>query len=194
MSTMLSSTTDHNYVTDAATGLVAPARQCPSPNHDERPIGCVPELIVVHGISLPPGVFGQGYVQQFFCNRLPTDAHRYFNEIDGMTVSSHLFIERDGALTQFVPCSKRAWHAGVSEWQGRDRCNDFSIGIELEGDDETPYDDRQYQCLNAVIASLLNAYPTLADTCVVGHADIAPGRKTDPGPAFDWSRIDARQR
>ncbi|MFK8052239.1 MAG: 1,6-anhydro-N-acetylmuramyl-L-alanine amidase AmpD [Woeseiaceae bacterium] len=191
---MLSSATDQNFVTDAATGLIAPARQCPSPNHDERPSGTVPELIVVHGISLPPGEFGQGFVQQFFRNRLPTNAHAYFAEIEGMTVSSHLFIERDGALTQFVPCSKRAWHAGVSEWQGRDRCNDFSIGIELEGDDDTPYDNRQYHCLNAVIASLREAYPQLANSPVVGHADIAPGRKTDPGPAFDWTRVDARQR
>ena len=177
------------YVFDATSGLVAPAVQCPSPNFDRRPPGCRVELIVIHSISLPPGEYGTRCVSDFFLNRLDHDAHPYFDQIRELTVSSHLLIERDGALTQFVSINDRAWHAGQSEFCGRIRCNDFSVGIELEGTDDTPYEDSQYDCLNAVIQALRRAYPSLRDAPVVGHSDIAPGRKTDPGPGFDWARL-----
>lgn len=179
------------FVTDPATGLVAPARQCPSPNQDERPAGCEPELIVIHGISLPPGEFGGPHIEDFFSNRLAAEAHPYFAEIAGMEVSAHALIRRDGALVQFVPFGRRAWHAGASSWCGRERCNDFSVGIELEGADDVAYDERQYRALAALIRSLRVAYPGLRRGDILGHADIAPGRKTDPGEAFDWRRLDA---
>ena len=174
---------------DADKGLVATARQCPSPNQDARPPGCIPELIVVHGISLPPGEFGGDAIEQLFTNRLDWDSHPYYAEIRGLEVSSHLLIRRDGTLVQFVPLTKRAWHAGASCFRGRETCNDYSIGIELEGEDETPYDDRQYPALAAVVQALLHAYPTLSARRIAAHSDIAPGRKTDPGPAFDWLRL-----
>ena len=170
-------------------GRLAPARQCPSPNRDARPDGCEPELIVLHGISLPPGIFGGPYIEQFFTNVLDHDAHAYFREIAGLRVSAHVLVRRDGEVVQFVPFTERAWHAGESTFRGRSRCNDFSIGIEIEGEDQTAYDERQYDCVASVIAALCAHYPRLEPRVVAGHCDIAPGRKTDPGPAFDWMRL-----
>jgi AmpD protein len=148
-------------------------------------------LLVIHNISLPPGQFGTGCVQRFFCNRLDSAEHPYFATIADLQVSSHLLIERTGEVTQFVPFSARAWHAGNSCFAGVENCNDFSIGIELEGTDEQPYTDAQYSHLAEVTHLLLSHYPALRPERIVGHADIAPGRKTDPGPAFDWPRYRA---
>lgn len=169
-----------------AAGWVEGASPIPSPNCDERPPGTAISLIVIHNISLPPGVFGGEAVIELFTNRLDWEAHPYYAQIRGMRVSSHFFIRRGGELIQFVPCAHRAWHAGVSRWEGRERCNDFSIGIELEGSDDLPFEEAQYQTLAQLIAALEVQYPIDA---VVGHSDIAPGRKTDPGPHFDWSRL-----
>jgi N-acetyl-anhydromuramoyl-L-alanine amidase len=177
------------YRTDPATGLIEPALQRPSPNQDERPAGCQPELIVIHGISLPPGEFGGDGIERLFTNSLDWDAHPYYAEIRGMQVSSHLLLQRDGALTQFVPFTSRAWHAGESRFRGRSRCNDFSLGIELEGTDDTPYTDLQYDTLGPVILSIFAAYSALTIRTIAGHCDISPGRKTDPGPVFDWPRL-----
>ena len=146
-------------------------------------------MIVVHGISLPPGQFGGSEIEALFTNKLDWNAHPYFEEIRGMEVSAHLLIRRDGTVIQFVPLTERAWHAGESCFRGQTRCNDFSIGIELEGEDDTPYDDRQYPVLQAVINALCAVYPGLSAREVAGHCDISPGRKTDPGPAFDWFRL-----
>lgn len=146
------------------------------------------ELIVIHNISLPPGVFEGDAVIDLFTNRLDWEAHPYFQEIRGLEVSTHFFIRRDGSLIQFVPCTLRAWHAGASNWRGRERCNDFSIGIELEGSDDLPFTDAQYAVLLPLLATLKTSYPIQA---IVGHSDIAPGRKTDPGPHFVWQRLDA---
>ncbi|MCI0437417.1 MAG: 1,6-anhydro-N-acetylmuramyl-L-alanine amidase AmpD [Gemmatimonadetes bacterium] len=165
-------------------------RRLSSPNRDARPPGCQPELIVIHSISLPPGRYGGPWIDWFFTNTLPAEADPYFATIQSLRVSSHVLIARDGALTQYVPFSLRAWHAGESKWCGREACNDFSIGIELEGTDDQPYDDRQYPVLAALIVALQRAYPTLASGAIAGHSDIAPGRKTDPGPAFDWRRLE----
>jgi len=140
---------------------------------------------VIHNISLPPGEFGGNAVEELFTNRLDWDAHPYYQGIRGLEVSAHFFIRRDGELIQFVPCSMRAWHAGASSWCGRERCNDFSIGIELEGSDELPFTEAQYASLAELTRTLKETYPV---TGIVGHADIAPGRKTDPGPHFDWAR------
>jgi AmpD protein len=177
------------FTVDKAIGLLEPARQCASPNRDERPDGAEPTMIVVHGISLPPGQFGGPEIEALFTNTLDWDAHPYFGEIRGLEVSSHLLIRRDGSVVQFVPFTERAWHAGESCFRGQHRCNDVSIGIELEGEDETPYEDRQYDALQAVIRALCDAYPAISPREVAGHCDIAPGRKTDPGPAFDWFRL-----
>ena len=174
---------------DPGTGKVREARQVASPNCDERPSGCGPELMVIHGISLPPGEFGGPWVDQLFTNQLDPDAHPYFRDHADSKVSAHLLIRRDGELIQYMPLSKRAWHCGESCYQGRDQCNDFSVGIELEGTDELAYTDGQYDVLAQVINALGCAFPSLNDAPVVGHCDIAPGRKTDPGPAFDWSRL-----
>lgn len=174
---------------DPHTGLLDAARQLPSPNADERPAHCPPELIVIHGISLPPGRFGGPWIDALFTNRLDPEAHPYFRGIAGLKVSAHLLVRRDGALVQYVPFHRRAWHAGRSVYQGRECCNDFSIGIELEGVDDRPYAFVQYARLAAVIRALLAAYPTLSPRRIVGHSDIAPGRKTDPGPAFDWAQL-----
>jgi AmpD protein len=171
------------------TGLISPARFCPSPNQDARPDGEVPELIILHGISLPPGEFGGAEIEALFMNELDWDAHPYYGEIRGLLVSAHLLIRRDGSLIQFVPFTKRAWHAGESRFRGRAQCNDFSIGIELEGEDETAYADRQYDVLSAVVLATCCAYPRISVRQVVGHCDVAPGRKRDPGPAFDWLRL-----
>jgi len=170
-----------------ASGWLSTARQLPSPNCDARPQGMAIELIVIHNISLPPGVFDGDAVIDLFTNRLDWDAHPYYQSIRGLRVSAHFFIRRDGSLIQFVPCTLRAWHAGASNWQGCECCNDFSIGIELEGSDDLPFTEAQYATLTPLLQLLKQAYPIRA---VVGHSDIAAGRKTDPGPHFDWQRID----
>lgn len=174
---------------DTATGLIEPARQRPSPNQDARPDGAQPELLVVHGISLPPGEFGGPEIEQLFTNTLDWDSHAYFAEIRGMEVSAHLLVRRDGELIQFVPFGRRAWHAGASTFRGRGCCNDYSIGIELEGEDEVSYEDGQYEVLIAASRALVQAYPRLSAREIAAHSDIAPERKTDPGPAFDWLRL-----
>lgn len=176
---------------DVTTGLLARARQVASPNVDERPHGAVPELIIVHGISLPPGEYGGPWIDQLFTNALPADAHPYFAGVAHLQVSSHALIRRDGEIVQYAPFDLRAWHAGKSSWRGRERCNDFSIGLELEGADESAYEPIQYRVLSELILELCDAYPSLSTERVVGHSDIAPGRKTDPGPAFDWPRLHA---
>ena len=178
------------FVVDA-TGVVAAARQVPSPNHDPRPDDAAVRLVVVHGISLPPGCYGGDEIAALFTNRLDPAAHPYFEAIAGLRVSAHFLVRRDGALVQFVRCADRAWHAGASCWAGAGRCNDFSIGIELEGVDDERYEDAQYDTLVALVAALRARYP-IED--VVGHSDIAPGRKTDPGPAFDWARLPGARR
>lgn len=170
-----------------AEGWASGARRLNSPNHDARPDEAGIDLLVIHNISLPPGEFGGPGVEQLFTNRLDADAHPYYASIHGLRVSAHFFIRRDGELIQFVSCLQRAWHAGDSNWRGRGRCNDFSIGVELEGNDDQPFSDAQYACLNRLIPALRAAYPDLCE--VAGHADIAPGRKTDPGPCFDWRRV-----
>lgn len=178
-----------NLVVDTARGFIEPARQCPSPNCDARPPPGDIRLVVIHAISLPPGKFGGPEIDALFTNRLDWDAHPYFEAIRGIEVSAHLLIRRDGELVQFVPFGERAWHAGESRFRGAPRCNDFSIGIELEGDDDTDFDDRQYEVLAEVVSVLLDAYPGLSARAIAAHSDISPGRKTDPGPAFDWLRL-----
>ena len=180
---------DMVYTISPGQGLIRPAEQSPSPNQDDRPEGCEPELIIIHSISLPPGEFGGPFVEQFFTNRLDSAAHPYFAGISGLKVSSHLFIRRDGSLIQFVPFSRRAWHAGTSCYRDREDCNDYSIGIELEGEDETAYTDIQYKILVKTICALQAMYPTLCARRIAGHCDVAPTRKSDPGPAFDWLRL-----
>lgn len=175
-------------------GWLLEAERRPSTHHDARPDGASVELVVVHGISLPPGEYGGPFVAALFTGALDASAHPYFRAIAGLEVSSHALIRRDGSPVQFVPFDARAWHAGRSSWNGREECNDFSVGIELEGCDEHPYADAQYRCLAAVIGALRDAYPTLAADAVAGHAEVAPGRKTDPGPAFDWDRLAALRR
>jgi AmpD protein len=178
-----------DYTADPGSGLIAPARQCLSPNRDSRPPETAIDIVVLHGISLPPGEFGGDDIESLFLNELDWDAHPFFGEIRGLRVSAHLLIRRDGELVQFVPFTERAWHAGESFFRGRNRCNDFSIGIELEGEDETPYDDRQYEALVKVLKALSSAYPRISAREIAGHCDIAPGRKVDPGPAFDRLRL-----
>lgn len=170
-----------------ADGWHSQAHVIESPNCDARPDDTTVSLLVVHNISLPPGEFGGRGVEQLFTNRLDPTAHPYYASIHTLRVSAHFFIRRDGELIQFVPCSMRAWHAGMSNWRGRERCNDFSIGVELEGSDDLAFTEAQYARLNALIEVLRSAYPKLND--LAGHADIAPGRKTDPGPFFDWNRV-----
>jgi AmpD protein len=174
---------------DASTGWLRGVRRFVSPNFDDRPPGVELGLIVVHGISLPPGQFGNGWIERFFANDLPPSEHPYFATIAELEVSAHMLVARDGALTQFVPFHKRAWHAGRSAHCGRTACNDFSVGIELEGTDDLPYAKPQYRSLASLILALRRAYPSLRTAEVVGHSDIAPGRKTDPGPAFDWAEL-----
>ncbi|OMH38379.1 N-acetyl-anhydromuranmyl-L-alanine amidase [Motiliproteus sp. MSK22-1] len=159
---------------------------CESPNQNPRPERQVVDLLVIHNISLPPKVFGTPYVKQFFLNQLEVDADPYFSEIESLKVSAHLFIDRKGEVTQFVSFDCRAWHAGVSSFDGRENCNDFSIGIELEGSDDIPFTEEQYQVLVATCNALMDRYPGLVPERIVGHSEVAPGRKTDPGPAFDW--------
>jgi AmpD protein len=163
--------------------------QTPSPNFDERPDPADISLLVIHCISLPPGEFGNHYIDRLFCNQLDPDDHPYFEDVYQLTVSAHLLIKRDGSCVQYVPFDKRAWHAGKSIYEGRERCNDFSIGIELEGTESIDYTDQQYVQLAHVIRSLLEAYPKLSTQRITGHSDIAPGRKTDPGASFDWQRL-----
>ena len=173
---------------DVDSGLMQGVRQVASPNCDARPVGVEADLIVVHGISLPPGEFGGPWIERLFTNTLPLDLHPYFEQIGALRVSSHLLVARDGELTQFVRFTDRAWHAGQSVYAGREACNDFSIGVELEGTDATPHEAAQYDALAEVVAALCEAYPRLSPDRVVGHSDISPGRKTDPGPEFDWPR------
>ncbi len=167
-------------------GWLEPAAHCPSPNFGPRPPGTVIDLLVIHNISLPAGEFGNSYIRDLFCNCLNCDAHPSFADLRDLQVSSHLLIDRAGGVTQFVGFGDRAWHAGVSEFEGRANCNDFSIGIELEGTDAIPYTAEQYQVLVQVTHALQHQYPQISTQRIVGHSDIAPGRKTDPGPAFDW--------
>ena len=169
-------------------GILEGTRHIDSPNSDERPPGCRIELLVIHYISLPPGRFGGDAIEAFFTNRLDPDAHPFFATIAELKASAHFLVRRDGEILQFVPCEKRAWHAGESSWNGRSRCNDFSIGIEVEGDGETPFTRAQYQRLAALTRMLTRRYP-IAD--IVGHSDVAPSRKFDPGPQFDWIRYRA---
>lgn len=172
---------------DRASGWCQGVRHCPSPNFNERPCGEI-SLLVIHNISLPPAQFATGQVQAFFQNRLDRAEHPYFEGIADMRVSAHFLIERDGAVTQFVSCLARAWHAGVSCFAGRESCNDFSLGIELEGTDDLPFTDAQYQSLVALTQQVQGTYSSITPERICGHSDIAPGRKTDPGPCFDWAR------
>lgn len=169
-------------------GWISGVRRIESPNHDARPAGEAVRLIVIHNISLPPGEFGGPGVEQLFTNQLDPDEHPYYAGIRDLRVSSHFFIRRDGELIQFVSCGARAWHAGASSWRGRERCNDFSLGIELEGTDESPFTDAQYARLAQLVKRLSQAYPIEG---TAGHSDIAPGRKSDPGPCFDWERLNS---
>ncbi len=166
-------------------GWASGVRRIASPNHDQRPPRSEIELLVIHSISLPPDQFGGPEIARFFTNRLDTAAHPYFVQLQGVKVSAHFLVRRDGEVVQFVPCRRRAWHAGVSSWQGRTRCNDFSIGIELEGSDYVPFTEWQYAALARLTRRLLRAYPIRH---IAGHSDIAPERKTDPGPFFEWGR------
>ncbi|MEE4378426.1 MAG: 1,6-anhydro-N-acetylmuramyl-L-alanine amidase AmpD [Candidatus Competibacteraceae bacterium] len=174
---------------DQLAGQLTEARQVPSPNCDDRPPNVAVDLLVIHGISLPPGEFGGPWIDALFTNTLDAAAHPYFQTISPLRVSTHLLIRRDGEIVQYVPFQRRAWHAGQSVFQGRERCNDFSIGIELEGTDTMPYTDQQYRQLAAVIQALQGVYPAIIRERITGHADIAPRRKTDPGPAFEWPRL-----
>ena len=159
-----------------------------SPNFSDRPAGVKPTLLVIHNISLPPGKFGGPYIADFFQNRLDTSKHPFFEEIADLQVSSHLFLDREGQLIQFVDLNKKAWHAGISEFEGQKECNDFAIGIELEGTDTEPYSDKQYLSLISLTNCLIESYSGISTERIVGHSDIAPSRKTDPGASFDWSR------
>jgi AmpD protein len=168
-----------------ANGWLSGVRRIVSPNCDARPPGTPVELLVIHNISLPPGQFGGREIVRLFTNTLNAEDHPYYAQIRGLKVSAHFLIRRDGDIVQFVACCRRAWHAGASMWHGRSRCNDFSIGIELEGCDDIPFDERQYKALLRLTRRLKRTYPIRS---IVGHADIAPERKTDPGPYFDWGR------
>jgi AmpD protein len=174
-----------------ATGLLIGVRQVLSPHCDARPPGVGADLLVLHGISLPPDEFGGPWIDRLFTGSLPPAAHPYFAQIAGARVSAHALIRRDGEIVQYVPFGQRAWHAGASQFEGRAACNDFSIGIEFEGADHSPYESAQYDAAAGVVRALLRAYPALTVTRIVGHSDIAPGRKTDPGEAFDWARMRA---
>jgi len=180
-----------HFEVHTATGLLVGVRQVVSPHQDDRPAGMAADLIVLHGISLPPGDFGGPWIDRLFTGSLPPDAHPYFALIAGARVSAHVLIRRDGTPVQYVPFGARAWHAGVSEYEGRSACNDFSIGIELEGTDDVPYEAAQYAAAAGVIRALLRAFPGLSASRIVGHSDVAPGRKTDPGASFDWARMRA---
>ncbi|MDY0206275.1 MAG: 1,6-anhydro-N-acetylmuramyl-L-alanine amidase AmpD [Pseudomonas sp.] len=176
---------------DPNTGWLQGAHHLLSENHNARPSAEI-SLLVIHNISLPPGQFETGMVEALFTNTLPIDAHPYFTGIAHLKVSAHFFIKRSGAITQFVSCLDRAWHAGVSDFKGRQACNDFSLGIELEGEDHLAYSDAQYHSLNQLVAELTLHYPMITAERICGHSDIAPERKTDPGPAFNWQRLNAK--
>jgi AmpD protein len=176
-------------ILDAGKGWLEGIRHVPSHNCDERPQASEPELIVIHSISLPEGDFGTPHVEALFSNCLDVSAHPSFAEIAALRVSAHALIRRDGELIQFVPFTKRAWHAGLSSYRGRDCCNDFSIGIELEGCDWQAFEDAQYRRLASLVRVLMAAWPSIDAERLVGHSDIAPGRKTDPGPHFDWRKL-----
>ena len=169
-----------------AGGWIAGARHCPSPNRGQRPPGVAIELALIHSISLPPGRYGGDAVERLFTNRLDVDAHPYFQTLSGLRVSSHFLLRRDGALLQFVGCDERAWHAGPSQWRGRPNCNDFSIGIELEGLEGLLFEPAQYRALGQLLQALAVRYPLAG---VAGHEHVAPGRKQDPGAGFDWARL-----
>ena len=168
--------------------IVSNASYMPSPNHDLRPKEADISLIVIHCISLPPGVYKGNQIEDFFLNKLDISQHEYFNSIKDLKVSSHLLIKRDGEVIQFVPFNKRAWHAGISSFNGVDNCNDYSIGIELEGTDNSEFTDQQYNCLMEISKLLILNYPNLSKEKIVGHSEIAPNRKTDPGKLFNWKR------
>ena len=170
-------------------GWLGGCRRVASPNQDARPQGVPVSLLVVHSISLPPGEYGGEAIERLFTNRLDPGAHPYFREIAGLRVSSHFLVRRDGELVQFVPTGRRAWHAGASRWRGRDRCNDFSVGVELEGSDSDGFEDAQYRCLERLVRTLREALPLRQ---IAAHSDIAPGRKTDPGAGFAWRDVLAR--
>jgi len=174
---------------DRETGLLRGVRFVPSPHQDDRPEGTDVDLVVVHGISLPPGELGGPWIERLILGRLPPEEHPYFAAIRDLRVAAHLLIRRSGAVVQYVPFHRRAWHAGTSAWEGQERCNDYSIGIELEGSDDLPYEGAQYRALAAALAALRGEYPAITPDRLVGHSDIAPGRKTDPGPLFDWERV-----
>ena len=169
-------------------GWLNRVKHVPSPNYNCRPEKAVVSLLVIHNISLPPAQFGTPYIEQFFQNKLCWDEHPYFKTIEGVEVSAHFLIKQDGEVVQFVSCDDRAWHAGASSFCGEDNCNDFSLGIELEGTDTSPYTDAQYECLVNLTKCIQAKYPAISDARIVGHSDIAPGRKTDPGASFDWTR------
>lgn len=172
-------------------GWLPESEYLPSPNCDERPDDARVDLVIIHAISLPPGEFGGPCVRHFFTNVLDHSTHPYFAEIESLRVSAHFLIERDGTLVQLVDVHRRAWHAGESQWCGRDRCNDYSVGVELEGCDEQPFEDAQYETLHRLLRWLAGVFPAITPERVVGHSDVAPGRKTDPGPCFDWARARA---
>ena len=174
---------------DPATHLIREADYIPSPNMDDRPEGTDINLLVIHSISLPPGEYGGNCIEQLFTNSLPADAHPYFRQIHQLEVSAHALIKRDGSIIQFVPFDKRAWHAGESCYQGTQRCNDFSIGIELEGTDTDAFEINQYEALVELVKALCKTYPSITTKRIAGHSDIAPGRKTDPGSGFDWNKL-----
>jgi len=174
---------------DPATHLIEGVEYIPSPNMDDRPAGAEINLLVIHSISLPPGQYGGNSIAQLFTNSLSPDEHPYFREIHQLEVSAHVLIKRDGSIIQFVPFDKRAWHAGESCYQGKERCNDFSIGIELEGTDTGPFENGQYETLVELVRALCEHYPSITVQRIAGHSDIAPGRKTDPGSGFDWNRL-----
>ena len=174
---------------DVTSGFLEGVRRVDSENFDFRPDGVEPEAIIVHAISLPPGQYGGTEIEGLFCNCLDITAHPYFRDLENLRVSAHFLIRRDAEIIQFVSLNKRAWHAGVSFCLGRENVNDFSIGIELEGCDEDTFEDSQYAALNSLIHALIEHYPQMGYDKIFGHSDIAPGRKTDPGPNFDWSRI-----
>lgn len=175
------------YTIDAE-GWLSEAIHRPSDNYNQRPPGQIIDLLVIHNISLPAGCFGTGYIEELFCNTIDCSAHTDFADLRDLRVSAHLLIDRNGVVTQFVSFLDRAWHAGVSRYAGRDNCNDFSIGIELEGCDHVPYTDKQYEQLGRVSKVLMQRFPAITPAQIAGHSDIAPGRKSDPGPAFDWRR------
>jgi AmpD protein len=176
---------------DPVTGLLEGVCYIPSPNCDERPAGMSPEVLIIHAISLPPGEFGGCGIEQLFCNRLDPSEHPYYGEIAHLEVSAHFLIRRNGEVIQFVPVHRRAWHAGRSCVEGRERVNDFSVGVELEGCDDHPFEDAQYAALAGLTRALMAVFPAITSQRIYGHSDISPGRKTDPGPHFDWARYRA---